>query len=158
MWRTQWTRSKVDYCWYIGWDLANQLIELRGKVTPWQRREFCSLVLSDSGMQLFCGSPAGQPVWRLDFLVVFGQFLQTNHSSYTPADSVCTSCWVFWRTITHRHCEACCTVLRVKPSGFHGSTPRRGYFLIACLEKILLLLPSPIICCILLVASTQGTN
>lgn len=154
---TQQTQSKVDYCLYIGWDLCNQLIELRGKVTPWQRREFCSLLPSDSGLQpqLLCGSPGDSLSWRLEFLVVLSQFLKTNHSLCNPAGSVCTSHGVFWGTITHERCKARCMGLLMKPN-ILGSITGRGQFLTAHLEEHLIL--PPFSHCIPLVATAQGIH
>lgn len=148
---------RVDYSLYIGWDLSNQLIELRGKVTPWQRREFCSLLPSDSGLQpqLLCGSPGDSLSWRLEFLVVLSQFFKTNHSLCNPAGSVCTSHGVFWRTVTHEHCKACFTVLHTKPNVL-GSITSQGQFLTAQSKEHLIL--PPFSHYILLVATTQGIH
>lgn len=104
MWRPHWAQNKVGYCLYIGRDLADQLIELRGKVTPWKRREFCSILLSDPycfqthtsfrPMPATCFSVVHQGDslrCRLGLHVVLSQFPKTNRSLHAPAGSVCTT-------------------------------------------------------------------
>lgn len=103
----------------------------------WIKREGNSLteegILFPTAFRLRIATSASLQFTRgqlVDLLVFLSQFLKTNHSLCLPAGSVCTSHQVFWRTVTHEHCKACCTVLLMKPNVL-GSITGRGQFLIS---------------------------